>query len=275
MANLMQQPHRKSDDSLASWVDAIPSTGRYGFTREEGLGALGMSRGAFNRAAGRLAARKRVARVRGSFYVVVPLEHLAAGMIPAEWFVVDLMKALGRPFYIGGLTAAEYHGAAHQKSQWFHVVTDQPVRDIICRGVGLRFFAKEGISSTPALSIKGVTGYLPVSSPEATAVDLVRYARRLGGLNHVLTVLQELGERLNARKLVEAVRLDGHVAYGQRLGWLLERAGHSGKTGPLAKWVAAARPFDAKLEPSLPVRGGVRAARWLLRINADVEGDLP
>ena len=42
------------------------------------------------------------------------------------------------------------------------------------------------------------------TTPEATAIDLVGYQRRVGGLNQVATVLSELAERLDAKRLVAA-----------------------------------------------------------------------
>ena len=42
----------------------------------------------------------------------------------------------------------------------------------------------------------------------------------------MLTVLQELGETIDQAKLLESVKADGNLAYGQRLGWLLEKAGY-------------------------------------------------
>ncbi len=260
--------------SLDQWVASLPSRGRYSFTREEASEQLGMTSAAFNRAACRLSAVNRVARIHGGFYVVVPLEHAAVGVIPADWFVVDLMRYMEQPFYVGLLSAAEYHGSAHQRPQKYHVVTDKPIREIVCRGVGIRFFVKGRIAATATRQVKGVTDYISVSTPEATAFDLVRYSRQVGGLGHVLTVLQELGECLDAALLANAAETDGVLAYAQRVGWLLERTDHAVKTGPLAEWLARRGPPPAKLEPSLPVAGGGIARRWNLLVNADIEGDL-
>ena len=269
----MKVPNRKSR-TLDVWVEALPSQGRYSFTRTEAMAALGLKRKAFNRTAVRLSAAKRVARIRGEFYIVVPLEHAAVGIVPADWFIADLMKRLGRPFYVGILSAAEYHGAAHQRPQAYQVVTDHPIRAIACRGVGVRFFVKRDLSKTAVQSIKGVTGYIPVSTPEATAVDLIRYTRQAGGLDRVLTVLQELAEHIDAKRLVQAAEADGQLASAQRLGWLLEKAGSPRRAAPLAQWVKAHRPLPAKLEPSRPLRGSQRDPRWNLWVNTQVEGDL-
>jgi predicted transcriptional regulator of viral defense system len=180
----------------------------------------------------------------------------------------------GRPFYVGILSAAQYHGAAHQRPQAYQVVTDRPIRPIVCRGVGVRFFVKRNPARTPIQQIKGVTGFIPVSTPEATAVDLVHYVRQAGGLDRVLTILQELAERLDAKLLVRSAEANGQLASAQRLGWLLEKAGFADKAAPLAQWVQRRKPLPAKLEPSRPVRGWHRDPRWELRINTQVEGDL-
>jgi len=269
----MKSPNRKPR-AFDAWVDALPSQGRYTFTRRECMSALSLTRKAFNRVAGRMASRKRLAHIHGEFYVVVPLEHAAVGIVPADWFIVDLMKHLGRPFYVGGLSAAEYHGAAHQRPQQYQVVANRPLRAITLRGMGIRFFAKGDVENTPVLQVKGVTGYIPVSTPEATSFDLLRYCRQVGGLDHVLTVLQELAEVIDPSRLVEAAEADGNLAYAQRIGWLLERTSFAGKAAKLAKWVKGRKPFLARLEPSLPTRGCQRDKRWMLLVNTEVEGDL-
>ena len=261
-------------NSLGKWVESLPSQGRYDFTKGEATKLLGMTDAAFNRSASRLSAAKRISRIHGGFYVVVPLEHVAVGIVPADWFIVDLMRHLGQPFYVGLLSAAEYHGAAHQRPQKYQIVTDQPLREIACRGMGIRFFVKRNVSGTATRPIKGMTGYIPVSTPEATAIDLLRYSRHVGGLGQVLTVLQELGESIDAARLAEAAEADGTMAYAQRLGWLLEQTNYAKKATPLADWLSKRRPLPAKLEPSMPLRGATLSKRWSLLVNTQIEGDL-
>jgi predicted transcriptional regulator of viral defense system len=260
--------------SLEAWIEALPSHGRYSFTRSEAMRELGLRRKAFNRVAGRLSAANRIARIHGEFYVVVPLEQAAAGVVPADWFIVELMKHQGCPFYVGLLSAAQYYGAAHQRPQSYQVITSQPIRPIECRGVAVRFFVKRDPARTPAQQIKGVTGYIPVSTPEATATDLIVYARQVGGLDRVLTVLQELAERIDARRLVRAVEANGQLVAAQRLGWLIERTDYAKKAKPLARWLTERKPLPAKLEPSRPIRGSHRDPRWQLWINSELESDL-
>lgn len=259
---------------LTGWINLKQSQGSYFFTREEALEALKISAMAFRQAVVRLTEKNRIIRVHGGFYVIIPLEYAASGILPAEWFIDDLMQHVGQPYYVGLLSAAILHGAAHQQPQQYHVVTTKPMREARLKSLALRFFVKKGLSHTPVTRIKVQTGFIAVSTPEATALDLVRYSRAIGGLDRVITVLQELGEVLHADKLIEAAQSDGNVTYAQRLGWLLEKAGYSALTHDLAKWIIQKKPFPAKLEPSSPIRGATQDTRWNLFLNTVVESDL-
>jgi predicted transcriptional regulator of viral defense system len=268
--NAKDQPNK----SLSEWVDYRQMRGFYTFTRDEALVALKLSQMAFDRAISRLVVKKRLARIYRGFYAIIPLEHRAAGILPPDWFINDLMKYIKRPFYVGVLSAAAYHGASHQKIQVYHVVTDRSMRDIRCRGVAIRFFRKTNIAATPCEQMKGYAGYLPVSTPEATALDVVRYYRRAGGLGRVLTVLQELHEKIDPRRLIQAAKTDDCLSCAQRLGWLLEQTEFAGKATKFHDWMAKQAPLPVRLNPSLPIKGSKRDKRWNVWLNTDVEGDL-
>ncbi len=265
---------RAVPSDLPGWVDARQSRGLYFFIRDEALSDLKMTEPAFRKSVSRLADKGRVVRIHSGFYCIIPLEYKASGLIPPEWFIDDLMAHIGQPYYVGLLSAAVLHGAGHQQPQQFQVVTTKALREIRTRRLSIRFFVKKRHSATKVSRIKAHTGYVAVSTPEATAIDLIRYARFLGGLDRVLTVLQELAETMTAAGLVEAAEADGNVAFAQRLGWLLEKVGFSGLTDALARWVNEKKPFSTRLEPSLPAKGAIPGSRWRLLINSSVEGDL-
>jgi hypothetical protein len=60
---------------------------------------------------------------------------------------------------------------------------------------------------------------LLVSTPEATALDLVGYQHHAGSLSQVATVLAELAERIDAKALAKAATTP--ISWAQRLGYLL------------------------------------------------------
>ena len=270
----MTADRQKSLPDLPAWVDSRQSQGLYFFSREEALRSLHQSDSAFKQAAARLAKKKRIARIHRGFFIIIPLEYAATGILPAEWFIDDFMRYMGRPYYVGLLSAAALHGAAHQQPQQFHVVTTGPLREMPTNGLAITFFVKTKFAEAQLTKIKVQTGHIRVSTPETTAIDLIRYARRIGGLDRVLTVLQELGEVMEPDKLVKAAKADGKIVYAQRLGFLLERAGFLDLTHRLSQWVQEREPLPAKLEPSMPTRGCKKNERWKLLVNIDVEGDL-
>ena len=113
---------------LAAFVDGLQAQGRYTFTRSEATGAQGRSEVALKAALQRLKRQGRIASPRRGFYVLVPLEYREAGGPSASWFIGDLMRFLGQPYYVGLLSAAAIHGAAHQQPMVFQVITDRPTR---------------------------------------------------------------------------------------------------------------------------------------------------
>lgn len=259
---------------LPSWVDSRQEQGLYFFSREEAIRAIQFTEEAFKKAAARLAEKNRILRIRSGFFVIVPLEYRSAGVLPAEWFVDDLMAYLEQPYYVGLLSAASLHGAAHQQPQQFQIVTTVPQREVRKKGLAIRFFFKTGFNATPIAKIKVQTGHITVSSPEATAFDLIRYARSIGGLDRTITVLQELGESMNSGRLIAAIKAEGSMVCAQRLGWLMEKAGHGKLVLKMASLIADHNPPFTRLDPSLPAGEAEKNIRWRLLINTDVEGDL-
>jgi hypothetical protein len=50
---------------------------------------------------------------------------------------------------------------------------------------------------------KTPSGYVKVSSPELTALDLLQFERHIGGLNRAATVIDELSESIKAENFTE------------------------------------------------------------------------
>jgi len=263
-----------SPTDLPSWVDSRQEQGLYFFTREEAIKVLQFTEEAFKKAAARLAKKSRILRIRSGFFIIIPLEYRLTGVLPAEWFIADLMACLEQPYYVGLLSAAALQGAAHQQPQQFQVVTTVSQREVRKKGLAVRFFFKTNFNATPVTQIKVQTGHISVSTPEATAIDLIRYARSIGGLDRVITVLQELGESMDADKLIDAVKAEGNLVCAQRLGWLMEKAGYAASVLALARLITDKNPPLTRLDPSLPAGEAERDTRWRLLINTDVEGDL-
>ena len=234
--------------------------------------ALGVSSAASKLALARLIKQRKVASPARGFYVIVPPEYRSLGCLPADHFIPALMEYRKLRYYAALLSAAQYHGAAHHRPQEFQVALARNRRPIVCGAVRTSFIARLRISAVPLQRFNTPRGTVLVSTPEATAVDLVGYERRAGGLDHVATVLSELAEHLDPERLLAAAQT-APVPWAQRLGYLLELLGAEERVSLLKAHVQRNARQVATLLPAVGHEHAPRSDDWRLRINVDVEPD--
>jgi len=261
-----------SFSTLALWVEHLQSGGRYTFTRAQVESDTGRSFVGAQTALRRLREQGRIVCPRRGFYVVVPPEYRAAGAPPASWFVDDLMRHLGQPYYVGLLSAAALHGAGHQQPMVFQVVTDRPTREVRVGKVTLRFTMSRMVERLPAAGQQTETGTMRVATPETCAFDLVRFPFAAGHLGNVATVLAELAERLDPRSLVDIAPLV-RIPDVQRLGYLLDAVGQPQLAAPLASWLDHQKPRAVPLRPCATA-GAKPDPRWRVVPNVELEVDV-
>ena len=120
------------------------------------------------------------------------------------------------------------------------------------------------------------TGYLSVSCPELTAVDLVTYQENAGSITRAATVLAELVEKTDFGRLEPECVKVAPVACFQRLGYILEEV--------LEEQVAADAVYDllkmagvrmqpAALKPGKAIDGCEQDSRWKIIVNEEIEID--
>ena len=231
---------------------------------------LGVSHNAARQALSRLAMKGEIASPARGFYVIVPPEYRRLGCLPADQFIPSLMEHRGVHYYVGLLSAAQYHGAAHHRPQEFQIVIEKNRPPITCGSVKVVFVARRNVRVVPVQRFNSPRGTVLVSTVEATAVDLVGYMHRAGGVDRVTGALAELAEDMDPERLVDASKT-ASVLCAQRLGYLLEHVGAGEKAVLLKDHVRQiARNFTALL-PGGSVEGAPRSNDWRLYINADVE----
>lgn len=257
----------------SSLVADLAADGRYHFTAAEMRRLLGVSPAATRLALSRLAKKGLIASPARGFYVVVPPEYRRLGCLPAEQFVPALLAHLDRSYYAALLSAAQFHGAAHHRPQTFQVALTGYRRPISCGRVAVSFITRTRLAEVSVQSFNTPRGAIRVSSLEVTAVDLVGYEKRIGGLAQAATVIAELAEQLHPDRLAAAART-APVSWAQRLGYLLDLVGAADKASSLQRDVRRRAHDTALLVPGSPDGGRPpRDPRWRLRINAEVEVD--
>ncbi len=263
---------RNSRLSAHKYIDGLTVRGRYHFAFREAQSVLGVSANAATLALSRLAKQELIASPARGFYVIVPPEYRPLGCLPADQFIPARMKWLDLAYYAGLLSAAEYHGAAHQRPQAFQVFLAKNRRPIQCGTVRIAFHARARITGVPVQRFNTPRGTVRVSSPEATALDLIGYQRQAGGLDQVAMVLRELAERLTPAALAAAAKT-APVAWAQRLGYLLEHLGFAEKTSALEAYVRERSTQSTALLPGAPHGRSGYDTGWKLHVNAEVEAE--
>jgi predicted transcriptional regulator of viral defense system len=259
--------------SAADFVDDLQVNGRLTFTTEDVVAALERSGPAVRAQLRRLRDKGQVIDPVRSFWVVVPPRYRRLGCLPAAELVPALMGHLGEPWYVTLLSAAAFHGAAHQAPMAFQVMLPSARRSFACGDVRVDFVRRHDMTETPVVQHNVPTGILQVASPEATALELVGYPERCGYLDNVATVLAELADVMDGALLArEALRAP--VAWAQRLGFLLTTLDRQDLAEPVAAALAERTLFAVPLAPWLPSTGASRDSRWHVAINTKVEVDL-
>ena len=161
---------------LEDFINELRSNGRYAFSLPEVRNKFEQSDEAIKKALQRLKKKSEIALIRNEFYVVITPEYRSKGILPPSLFVSELMKFLEKDYYVGLLNAAAYYGAAHQQPQSFSVITRRPsLRNIDNDNLKINFYIKKEWAKNDIVQKKIDTGYINVSSPELTALDLVNY----------------------------------------------------------------------------------------------------
>lgn len=256
--------------SASAYVLQLAARGQLHFTTNEAVAAMGTSLQAASASLRRLQAKGAIATPHRGFHVIVPPEYRSLGCLPADQFIPQLMQHLREPYYVALLSAAELHGAAHQRPQAFQVMVRVNRRAIVCGLVHVQFIARKDLERTPVIEKNTPRGLLRVSSPEATALEIVGYAEHCGGLDNVASVLSELVEAIDPQQVVAAAALCP-IAWSQRLGYLLDIGGHTKLADVLNAHVQQHAHVVAPLVRAVPFAGAERIARWKLAANVSVE----
>jgi predicted transcriptional regulator of viral defense system len=254
------------------YVANLAAHGQHHFTTDEAVSAIGGTPSAVRGQLRRLKAQGVIAEPVRSFHVVVPPEHMSRSCLPAEQFIPQLLDLAGEPYYIALLSAAERHGAAHQRPQAVQVMVRRNREAIECGRVRVEFVARHDLERMPVKEFNTPRGVARYSTPGVTALELVGYPNHAGGLNNVATVLRDLAEEMDAEELVEAARLSP-VSWSQRLGYLLDRVEESDLAQELAPFIKVRARSYTPLRRAASSAGARRDATWKLIVNVDVEPD--
>lgn len=268
----------QEDITLSQWIDKLLSHGRYAFSLSLIAKELpNYTEIAAKRALSRLTAKGRIISVYKGYYLIIPPQYSAKGILPPALFLDGLMKDIERPYYLALLNAAGFYGASHQQPQEFFVVTSFPVlRTTQKKGIRIHYISKKNIPGLLLESRKTETGYLKISNPVLTACDLIQYEKRVGGINRVSTVLNELVESIQPEMFIDELFKHVQITTLQRLGYILETALENNILADTLYKALQQREitfFRTPLKTSAPIQGCSTNERWKVIENTEIKID--
>lgn len=265
-------------ETISDWISSKPPRGKYTFSREEVLTAFPNCKP--ETISAKLSREVRKGKIMipvNGFYVIIPDEYLLRGFAPQPFYLDDMMLHLKRRYYVALLNAGSYHGAGHQAPMTFCVMLEPPaMHDKKTVKYSTRFFYRTSIPMEFVERRQTRTGYINVSCPELTAIDLVTYQARSGSVTRAATVLAELVEKTDFRKYGTAFLKVAPTACFQRLGYILDVVLEESEAADAVYSLlkeASVRLQPAALKPGKATDGCELDSRWKIIVNESIEID--
>lgn len=262
--------------AVANYIKELLSYEEYAFSWEELIKKSNKSKISLKRELSRLVEKKEVVNIRKGFYLIISPRYSNQGQLPVQLYIEKLFKYLNRKYYLSFYSSAKFHGASHQQIQHEYLITTIPsILNIKKGAIDLRFFTTSNWPKKNIMDRKSDAGYFKISSPVLTAVDLIHYQTKLGGLNRMLAILEELTEEIDQFDLANLLTWYPHRSTLQRFGFLLEELHVDDElTEQLFEYLKSLKYFPVLLNPKSAQKPGAVNNRWKVDVNIKLESDL-
>ena len=268
----------KEQSKISDWINQQLSIGKYSFTLAYlHVNMQDRSYDSIKLALKRLVDKNKIVSMSKGFYIIIPPAYQNMGILPPTMFMDDLMQYLKRPYYVSLLSAASLHGAAHQQPQLSFVCTTLPsMRNTNKKGIQISYISKRTFPESHLVRKKTESGYVYLSDPILTCIDLINYYKIIGGFNRAATVINELAEEISEIDITHDILQLAPNATIQRLGYLWEFVSDQATlANALFKIMKeSSYSFKAyKLNPSRDSQKQINRNRWNINVNTKIEID--
>lgn len=261
---------------VKNYIKELMAVEEYSFSLEELRRNTDKSDVALKLELARLIEKKDILNFRKGFYLIIPPRYSSFGKIPVQLYAEKLFRSLKRNYYLGLYSAARIHGAAHQQVQREYLMIEQPtLGDIKKSNLDIKFLTTSHWPASNLVKKRSDAGDYQVSSPVLTVVDLIHHQNKLGGLNRMLAILEELLEEVEAGDLTRLLSWYTNRSSLQRLGFLMEELRVNDSLSPLIFHHLNTSPyFPVLLSPNSKEKPGAVDNRWKVDLNIKLESDL-
>lgn len=224
----------------------------------------------------RLTDKKEIVNLRKGFYLIIPPRYSKQGYLPIQLYIDKLFKSLNYNYYLGFYSAAKFHGAGHQQIHRDFVMIEKPkLNDIRKKLYDIRFLTSSKWPIKNIIEKKSDAGIFKISDPALTSVDLIHHQTKLGGLNRMLAVLEELSEEIKQNDITKLLTWYPHKSTLQRFGFILELLQvDENLSKPIFQYLKSSKYFPVLLSPKHKQKPGAVNNPWKVDINIKLESDL-
>lgn len=264
--------------SISEWIELNELKGMRYFTFSEICANFThLSRQVIRNGLFRLHKEQKIYSPYREFYVILPTQYRLRGAVPPMFYMSELMKTLGRKHYFSLLSAGVLWGAAHQRPQIDFVSIEGPSLFTASKQKrDVEWIVRSPIPERFILTRPGEDGDVYYSNAELTAVELVQYEQKVGGLSQVATVLRELLEHTDFAHASEGVFQVCKDTAVQRLGYIVECVMGEERQGEVIyhEWTRCCpAPHFVKLSTRSKEAISHRSERWKVDVNTTIEED--
>jgi len=262
--------------SIKDYIKQLLSYEEYSFSWDELVNATGKNQTSTKRELSRLVDKKEVINLRKGFYLIIPPRYSTTGKLPLQLYADKLFKYLNRQYYLGFYSAAKIHGASHQQVQRDYIMTQNPpLIDINKILIDIRFITTTNWPEENILIKKSDAGIYKISSPALTAADLIHYQTKLGGLNRMLAVIQEITEEIDEHDLANLRNWYPHKSTLQRLGFVLDKIVDEDYLSDIIfNHLKSNKYYPVLLSPNSKQKPGAVYNKWKVDVNIELESDI-
>lgn len=261
---------------VKSYIKELVAVEEYSFSLEELRRNTDKSGASLKLELARLIEKKEILNLRKEFYLIITPRYSAFGKLPIQLYAEKLFKFLNRNYYLGLYSAARIHGAGHQQVQREYVMIEQPALGNIKKSnLDIRFLTTSSWPATNVIKERSDAGEYNISSPILTAVDLIHHQSKLGGLNRMLAILEELLEEVKEEDCLNLLTWYSHRSSLQRLGFLMEELRIDDSIFQMLFNHLSKRPyFPVLLSPNSKQRPGAVGNRWKVDVNIKLDSNI-
>lgn len=255
-------PVKYRSGATFDFIEDCLATGRVAFSLAECMSSTGLGKEAAMAQLRRLRPSVVPLYARAHFYLIVEPRYRIFGAPPPALWLDHYFRTRGRTYYLGLLSAAAEYGSSHQASQVTQVIVAESRPSIAVGRVRVEITVKQDISETPVAIAFNAEAPLRVSSPPATVLDLIRYNAKVGGIDRVVDIINDMKSRIAVGDLKLALTQDLEIKLLQRTGFIFEHLGLERHAGVIEDRLQGLRLQPTTLSSTRPRAEVVSRNRW-------------